>query len=253
MFLTQLPAANAIKIGSLYFKSHDLEAHIARSVRLVILEDQTTPTYLGRSGSSTLVRFGDRLFVITTRHELGLSGGSNFDARALDAVRIASPEDGVLKNIPTDAAHHETSHTAEEFHDLLFLSVFKGWEQWNAQRPDFFTLEPYFSGHRHASFFLGHPTVEGVMMYDPPAVNLKTAIKDCALDASFVSAAEHLRCYRYNPPAYHVDGLSGGAVFSLVGERHDWRVVLDGIIVRAGAGRLYAVDADYLLAALRTM
>jgi len=253
MLLSELPAANAIKIGSLYFKSRDLESHLARSVRLIVLEDPSMPTYLGRSGSSTLIRYRDRLLVVTTRHELGIGSGREPDRSALDAVRVASPEDGILKNIPTNAAHHETSNPTEEFHDLLFLSVYRGWDQWSAQRPDFFQLEPFANEQRHASFFLGHPTVDGVMAYDPPAVNLKTAIKDCSFEPTFHSAADYLRSYSYEPADYHVDGLSGGAVFSLVGERKNWRVVLDGIIVRAGAGHLYVIDADYLIAALKTM
>jgi hypothetical protein len=44
-----------------------------------------------------------------------------------------------------------------------------------------------------------------------------------------------------------MDGFSGGSTFSMIGEVGSFEVVFDGIIVRAGNGSLYVVDADFLM------
>ena len=44
-----------------------------------------------------------------------------------------------------------------------------------------------------------------------------------------------------------MDGYSGGAVFSLIGDLGNFELVLDGIIVRGGSEHIHIVDADYLV------
>jgi hypothetical protein len=47
-----------------------------------------------------------------------------------------------------------------------------------------------------------------------------------------------------------LDGHSGGAVFSLVGQLDTFEIVLDGIILRGGKEYIYAVNVDFLIGAL---
>lgn len=76
-------------------------------------------------------------------------------------------------------------------------------------------------------------------------IHIKQAISECDLDKSYLTNVEFYRRYLNGRERPGVDGYSGGALFSLTGELENLEIVLDGIVVRAGAQQIHIVDADY--------
>lgn len=79
-------------------------------------------------------------------------------------------------------------------------------------------------------------------------IHMKRQIADSQIDSSFKTNVRHFRRYTHN--VSHVDGYSGGAVFSLVGQFDTFEMVLDGIILHGGKEYIYAVSVDFLIGAL---
>lgn len=258
MLLCDLPSMNAIKVGSLFYKPRDIESIIAKSCRMVLFESDDRSLPLGRGGSATLIRHRGIEYVTATRHQLGISAGKPLPTCLLDTIRVASTGEDALSNVPLKSVRFETSNPDEEFHDLLFFKVGDEWENQNRDRPTFFNLASFTNSHRHKSFVLGYPHFDAVMEEyladcdpsQPRTIHMKQVLCDCRLDEDFKSHARYYRSYKLSHAPEVVDGFSGGAVFSLIGELGSHEIVLDGIVVRAGKDRLQIVDADYIIAAL---
>ena len=248
--LTDLPAFNAVQFRGLYLKPKSITQQLVKSVRLVVLEAILHAPVLGRAGSATLLRHGNANYIVTTRHELGIANGATITNAMINQIRISSINDERLTNIPTDLCIIEHQNPDQEYHDLLALRAVEGTPAMGRERHNFVPVTSFAQCARHVSMFVGHPTLDGVMDYENDMVNLMTAVSNCTLDVSYQSNAQHLRRYRYADLDYHVDGFSGGAVFSLIGETGSMSVVFDGIITRGGNGYLHVIDADYVLTLL---
>lgn len=158
-----------------------------------------------------------------------------------------------MQNILVDQCLYETGNPTEEYHDLVFFRVERTWLKHSADRPFFFPVEAFSSESRTVSFFYGYPLSRSEFQYEPLHAFLRIAYIDGRLDEGYQSCANYMRRYVYTKSDYEVNGFSGGAVFSLIGNMDDgWKVGLDGIIVRGGSGYLYVVDADYLMRAFAT-
>jgi hypothetical protein len=258
MLIRDLPSANAIKIGSFFVKPSAVAETLTRSCRIVFHEANDSPSLpLGTAGSATLIRYCNINYVVTTRHQLGIARGGQLPIDIVETVRIASGTE-TLANIPLRHCIFETSNPEEEYHDILIFQAAETWDNFNRDQPDFYHLAPFFRGAREGSLLVGYPTLDGVMDEymngfpdDPSAtIHIKRAISDCSLDSSFRTNVEHYRRYLHAKTRPIVDGYSGGAVFSIVGDVGDYRAVLDGIVVRAGARHVHIVDADYLVKAI---
>jgi len=250
--LSDLPGMNTVLVGGLYQKPSAVHALLARSVRAVvhehIFEGEST---LSIMGSCTLVSHRQQGFVITTRHQLNLRRGELPPDGHFDTLRFTTTEDGYLKNVPVDRCFYEESNADQEYHDLLFFGVERNWLRRSADRPYFLPLQPFSADARVMSFFYGHPVSKSEITHEPLHAFVRTAYIDGQLDRDFQSNAEHLRRYTYLRTDYEMDGFSGGAAFSLIGSLDSGlRVALDGIIVMAGSGYAYVVDANYLVSAL---
>lgn len=77
-------------------------------------------------------------------------------------------------------------------------------------------------------------------------INLRRAIAYCDLDPEFSTNVEYFRRYKFNTQQTVVDGYSGGAIFSLIGNLENFEVVLDGIAVRANKQYVHIIDSNYL-------
>lgn len=259
MLIRNLPGINAIKVGRFYYKSRDIEETITMSCRMMLFESSDRTVPLGRGGSATLIRFRGVDYVVATRHQLGIKWGAPLPDDILDTIRISTGE-GILSNIPLKRVVFETANPDEEFHDLLLFETADEWEHQGRDRPYFFDLAPFSTRPRVKSFLVGYPALDVVMdeyladfvPEQPGTIHIKRAICDCDLDLTFATHVQHYRRYKFSRERDVVDGYSGGAVFSLVGELGNHEVVLDGIVVRAGADCLHIVDADYLIAAFTT-
>ncbi len=256
MLISDLAIANSIKIANLYYKPKAIKERLSRSCQLIFLESKNTDFPLGRTGSSTLVSFENRNYVVCTRHELGIKAGETPDIEILESIRIASSGE-TLRNIPIKNCIFASSHTDQEFHDLLIFETASDWDQKHLDAPFFMPINPFFKGKRHFSLFVGHPTLSIVMdeyleshsMNETGIIHIKVAIADCELVADYETNNDFYRRYKNLGQRKSLDGFSGGAVFSLIGNTLDYEFVLDGIILRGGENDLYIVDADYLVRA----
>lgn len=259
MLLSELPRANGIKFNDLILKPRGIEAIVSRSCRLVLLESNTDRTLpLGRTGTCTLLKNRQRRFVVMTRHQLGLQPNVAPDLDVLETVRVASGQ-GQLRNIPLGNCIFETSNSDQEFHDLLFFEVSGDWIGANLDAPYFVSVNGFNSGKRHLSRVFGCPVLPVVMgeylenfgSETEARIHIKTSFAACQFDEDFQSTTPYYRHYLGGPEQYPADGISGGAMFSVVDGYDGYEMVLDGIVVRAGNGHVYVVDADYIELVLR--
>lgn len=253
MFLTELPAANSVRIGRLFYKPGAVSSVLSKSVRLVshevIYEGEST---FGVAGSCTLISFDDKKYVVTTRHQLKVFPGARPSESQLDTLRFSTSDGkGTMKNIPVNLVIHETSNPTEEYHDLLFFRVEPTWLANSADRAYFFPLEGFSAKPRLITYFYGHPLERNEFHYEPLHAFIRIAEISGRLDFTHRTYAEHVRGYTYDKPDYDVNGFSGGAAFSLFRDSGGgFHMALDGIIVRGGNGRLHVVTVDYLLLVL---
>lgn len=254
MFLTELPAANSVRVGRLYHKISGITELLSKSVRLVAHETlHEGESFLGMTGSCTLVSYRGSAYVVATRHQLDIPPGGAPSDGWLQTLRFATSEGGFLKNILVNLVIHETSNPDQEYHDLLFFRVEPSWLEHSADRAYFLALEEFYRGPRRISFFYGHPLGRNEIQYEPLHAYVRVAHIDGSLDDAYQSQADYLRRYSLTRSDYDVNGFSGGAAFSLVDDGSGgWRIFLDGVIVRGGSGYLYVVTSDYLVKALTT-
>lgn len=252
MFLTDLPATNSVRFGFLYHKTAGLTEFLSKSVRLVAHETRfEEESFLGMTGSCTLISYRGVAYVVTTRHQLAVAPGTTPTDDRLHSLRFATGENGLMKNIPVNLVIHETSNPDQEYHDLLFFRVEPSWLEHSADRAFFMHLEEFYQGPRLISFFYGHPLMKNEVQYEPLHAFIRVAHVDGKLDETFKSHSDYLRRYEVTKTEYDVNGFSGGAAFSLIDDvGGGWRVLFDGVIVRGGTGSFYVVTTDYLLRAL---
>ena len=255
--MLQYYKCNAVKIGKIYFKPSSVIDTISRCCRMIILENEKQSDPLWRSGSATLIRYAGKRYVVATRHELGITRGCDVPKDIVDTVRISTGTD-VLSNIPVKACIYETDNPDEEYHDIIIFSLVDEWDTMTADSPFFSELLPFSQCDRNISLMAGYPTIPVVMneyhdgFYDGriAPINLKRCVYYCDIDHSSHANIPHFRTYNIRHNQYGVDGFSGGAMFSMIGDVRRYEIVLDGIIVRGGSGLAHIVDVDYLIAAL---
>jgi hypothetical protein len=257
MHIRDLPSLNSLKVGRIFLKSSAVEDYITRCSRMVLRESQDRSLPMWRCGSATLLRFNDADYVVMTRHQLNIGRGETPDKEALETVRIAAGFER-LSNILLQHCIFETGNRDEEYHDLLVFRTADNWKTKGADSPYFFPLTGFSRQPRQLGRLVGYPSLDGVIDgyhenfgLDPVGeINIKRSIMDCELDSAFRSSASHLRRYKHLHSTAVMDGYSGGAVFSVVGDLGDYEVVFDGIVVRAGPRDIYIIDADYLVTVL---
>ena len=88
------------------------------------------------------------------------------------------------------------------------------------------------------------------MSYKPQHVTIVGQLFDCKFDNQFRSHSQYFKRFTYETRFTELDGFSGGAVFSLIGNIDDYKIVLEGIILRAGNGFAHIIDSNFLIAAL---
>ena len=205
--------------------------------------------YVGRSGSSTLVRLNGERYICTTKHEIG----NNADyALFLDNVRVVTSENGITKNIPFDQTYVVNGHDDEEVSDLILLRV-AGYEHFpQADLPYFMPLKKFDEKAVRHSVFVACPILSNQMHLCKDGklehFNWVSIMKDCNHDRNYKSYARDFDRYHYEPNTnIQENGCSGGAVYSLVQQNDHIELMLHGIILRAGNGFIYTLNYELLL------
>ncbi len=252
MFITDVPSLNAVKIGNLYFKANNQNiARVANSVRVLTTESLENPDYLGKAGSCTLISWKNDCFVVCTRHQLLTEKDTLPDQKILETARFVSVVVGkTLSNIPTDNCIFVSDNSEEEYSDILIFRAAKDHATVVQERPNFYPIVTLGAIERHLSWIVGYPSNLNIIEYEPQHIVIVGQLFDCSFDKVFSSHSRNLKRFTYDPKFTAVDGFSGGAVFSLTGNTGDLRIVLDGIVLRAGNGFAYIIDVNFLVQAL---
>ncbi|MBL4600373.1 MAG: hypothetical protein JKX93_15535 [Rhizobiaceae bacterium] len=252
--IEDLPSTQAIEVGRLFLKPKSVNEIIMRVCRTLLLEAKDTSLQLGRAGSATLVRYKNKNFILITRHQLGLDSGQSPPRDILETLRITSSQKNYLGTIPIQECIFEISNSEEEFHDILVFEVATNWQNQSMDAPFFYPIEPFSNLDRHLSFLIGCPMSAEVMRDytdahicgDVGEIHLETVLFNCELDQGFKSNAAYYKRYTTSADLPTMDGYSGGAVFSLVGNMNNWKMMLDGIVLRGGNKFIHIIDSNYL-------
>lgn len=259
MLIRDLPAKSAIKFGKLFYKPNSINSIISKTCRLVLLEADDLSLPLGRTGTCTLVKYRDNHYVIMTRHELDWNVGVSPNREMLDTIRPTELDSKTnFSSIPLDQCYFESSNPDLEYHDLVFFKVQKHWEGLKREAQCFSPVVEFSKNIRLKSWIIGCPILPIVMdgywnahsKGKIEVIKIKTSIGYCTF-SSDSRKGNYLREYTNLDKNMEMNGMSGGAIYSLVQNEYGYQIVLDGITVRAGNGNAYIVDSDYILMMLQ--
>ena len=241
---------NSVKVGSIIIPFSSLNAHLGNFVRSVLIEhdDPYSGGILGRSGSSTLIQVFGKRYICLTKHEL-----KNMD---LSNVRVVSNNETALENItfnnsvfPVGAWSEE-----EEFKDIILLETEHQTPEKLRDYNYFMPIKPFDRKQIFASLIVACPIYDDSFEVDYENSETRgfhetTVVRDCVWDAQYKGHAKFVEQFTFDRKSiYPENGMSGGAVFSIVDSNGDLEVFLHGIITRAGGiGRLTVVNCDFLL------
>jgi len=248
---------NAVKVGSLYLRPSSVADTISHCCRMIIRENDDPSHPLWRSGSATLIKYKGKRYAAATRHELGIDRGCDVSKQVADTVRISSGR-GILSNIPVKTCIYEMANPDQEYHDIIIFELVEYWDDMMADSPYFLELLPFSHDKRNISMMSGYPTIPVVMdqyhdgFYNGQIapINIKRCVYYCDINNGNHVNVPYFRTYNIKKNLYGVDGFSGGAMFSMIGDVGSYEIVLDGIVVRGGNGFAHIVDVDYLIVAL---
>ncbi|MCF6275012.1 MAG: hypothetical protein L3J05_04535, partial [Robiginitomaculum sp.] len=110
----------------------------------------------------------------------------------------------------------------------------------------------------HSYFYVGYPNLSDNIKYGEygktEEIRNRCSVRECKLDENYSSHAAHFKRFLIDSSTYTVDGLSGGAVFSL-NESQDkhFEILFEGIITRANEEKyLHVIDKTFILKMARS-
>lgn len=191
------------------------------------------------------MQYKESRFAVTANHCLG-----DFD---LAQVRIFSG-DNPTNNMPLNSYFYVKDQPDEEIDDIAVFRI--DGPPLSNSGVNFFNLtsNSSVSFERLTSVIVGFPRREGDMDYDNPHIKANCLISPCKVDPKGVSGVKHYKRACFTPHLKsHPDGISGGAVFSIVGGIGNFDVVFEGIILRANEKYVHFVDREFILIILENM
>jgi len=239
---------NFVMCGNLVVPFSSLNERLCQFVRAIIVEqnDKKWAGYLGRTGSSTLIRIGGVNYICLTKHEL--KGDIS-----LDEIRIVSGVQGRIDNITFDSAIYPAGpwSESEEFSDIVLLHANRQNLNDNSDYVHFFPLKKFERRLIFASLIVACPFFDNNFEVDEISgetsrFHQTTVVRDCFWDPNYKSYAKYVENFNYNVSEdFPENGMSGGSVFSIIQKSDGLEVVLHGIIVRASNGKLKIVSSDF--------
>lgn len=236
--LLGMSAAASVTCRGVLVPCRALPSILARSVRPLVFENDDAEYRYSMRGSCTLLRSDDTYLAVFTEHQRQgqapaqiriVSGFSGGNCLAAETFLEVDPRDG------------------EEYEDLRGLKIATARHS-REELTDFYPLPNTQLPHVQASRILiavGLPARHSGVDYDPTNVRGGTIAIPCSyLGASTYARGFHSIRMRFVPgyKAWPVDGISGGAVFSIDGTPANYFANLRGIVVRGGADALHYVD-----------
>jgi hypothetical protein len=242
-----LLADTSIKCGNLFVPYRGLEEAVARYVRALIFENDIPEYLYSRSGSCTLLAYKEAQYCFLTKHQVG-----TFDLN--NAKIVKSGFGGEV--FALDTRWDVTPENQEEYEDILAMKVTPS----SVPSFDFFDLSnnsPPSIRDSKLLIAVGCPTSLSEIKYDPHSVHIKTVTIPAQYQKPFDNAAHfHTMKLLSNQESpdfsnFNLDGMSGGAIFSIDGELRNYQCSFRGIITRGGNGFIHFIDTDFVTIMLR--
>jgi hypothetical protein len=240
-FIDQLPtilgveATAAVSCRGLFVPTRALPPVLARSVRPLVFENFSEYRFSMR-GSCTLIRCNQIHLVIFTEHQ-------RQDASPAQ-IRVVSGFEGG-NCLVCETFLEVKKLEGEEYEDLRGLKIATARHS-PEELKDFFPLShaPPIESSR-ILIAVGLPSKHSGVDYDPTNVRGATITIPCSYEGLSTHVRGFHRVRMKTLPGhenYPVDGLSGGAMFSVDGTPGNYQANIRGIILRGGRGLLHYVD-----------
>lgn len=196
-----------------------------------------------------MVRSADKRYVICAGQSVdhGKSCIGLSESLVVSVVRQAPDVPGIngVGHIPIIKYQVVTDAGDAEDDKLFVLEVADHYDGMENDLSHFIDLEEDESGEVERSVAIGNLTTGNSNNSDREGVNIRSFSMYCYEDLKFTSSAQFLRRYTYIGPD-DLDGVSGGAVFSLRKASRGLCARFEGIVTRGGNGFLRVISADYL-------
>lgn len=245
---------HSMRINRIWYPRSSAFSVLQRSVRFVatsIPQPESDPLIspFAKGGSATLVRSADKRYVICTGQQVG-HGKSDMglsESLVVSGVRRASDVPGIngVGDIPIVKCQVVTDAGDGGCGKLFVLEVADRYDGMENDLSHFIDLDEDESGEVERSVAIGNLTTRNSNSSDREGVNIRSFSMYCYEDLKFTSSAQFLRQYTYIGPD-DLDGVSGGAVFSLRKASRGLCARFEGIVTRGGSGFLHVISADYL-------
>jgi len=223
-----------------------ISATLARSVRPLLFENDDQHFQYSKRGSCCLVAYRAERLIVFTEHQR--------DGYSPESIRIVQNFTGG-PSIAVDTFLSVDSKSGEEFEDLRGLKVARDHHA-PEQLSDFFPIADHLPPVQNSKLLIavGVPTELTMIDYEPAHIHAETVSIACTYEARSAAVTGLHSAKITTPPsqqhhAVGVDGLSGGAIFSVDGKPGAYVVHFRGTILRGGNNRLHFMD----VAAIRMM
>jgi len=247
----------SIKYGKLIIRPREAEEIVSKSIRLVIIDRPGgggSKNRFSRSGSATLFSKNGKKFIALCQHQLHHMVKPNTED--INMIRVLSQDDK-YRSIPTSRAYWLKQSDGEEAGDILILQVDTDHEQWrNIDAPNFIPLAARKGKIADSTIAVGLPSSFVPFSYedyenpDFDSIRITREVIPCVFDKDFKMDISFFHRCLIEDKSRCLDGFSGGAVMTLARNINvsnpEWEVFLDGIITRAGNGKIHYVCWNYL-------
>lgn len=207
----------------------------------LVLGDEDGTGYYSRTGTATLLRYKKRQFVVTAKHCL-----EGFNPNQVRIFAGSNP----THNTALKSQVFVTNQPEEEIDDVIVFEVDDA--STTDANVNFFNLITGTSTReRLTSFIVAYPRRENDMNYDEPHIKGHCLVHPCGVNAMFSTDIKHYKQGIFSSPLKnHPDGISGGAVFSIVGQLGSFEVEYEGMIVRAGRKHVHFIEKEFVFTML---
>lgn len=233
----------SIRCRGLLVPHRAIPAVLARSVRPLLFENDDPNFQYSRRGSCSLVAYRGNYFVLFAEHQRGEDGP--------ESIRIVRGFTGG-PSLAVDTFLSVSASDGEEFEDIRALRVSCEHHPLE-QLSDFFPIADYLPPIQSAKLLIacGVPTEVSSIDYEPAHVHVATATIACEYErqSAFTAGLHAVKVItKSNRPdgLFGVDGLSGGAMYSVDGFPGNYAAHFRGTILRGGNGYLHYMDVTLL-------
>jgi len=236
----------SIRIGELFIPFDSFNKRMMLFCTPLIFESppiEGAENYIySRTGTVTLLKYKGSFFVVTAKHCL-----EGFNCEDIRIFPGSSP----IKSLPLNARFFVNNQPDEEIDDVYIYRVDNTLDL--NLKTYFFPLSAKDNNTQKliSSFMVSDPRQEGDINYDEPHIKGICAMPACQIDLEYKSYAKFYKKATFKKPLNHtLDGASGGAMFSIMGEIDNPYVEYEGMIVRGNEEAFHFIDSQFIIKSL---